>query len=130
MKKTTGLVVFMLVAAFSFVPFLGNYAQAAPTIKEVKKREATEITLPVKYTNYAGKYVRIKLYKTNLFTGIETISKHNRTLNSDGRVDLRAKDLEPGTPYRFKIKIKRMDGGSGNYSKRSPARDGSTTFWY
>jgi len=114
------------VVALSLFPFFGNgYVYASkPSLKEVKGRQAMELKLPVKYEKYARKDVKIKLYVVNTRTGEEIISTHNRKLDKDGRVDLKVKNLDPGTEYKFKVKIKKESGGE--YSDKSDSRKGST----
>ena len=113
---------------FAFSPMIfGSYASASrPSIKEVRGRQVQEIKLPIKYEKYASKRVKIKLYRTNQMTGEEMVTTHNRRLDSDGRVNLRVDELNPGTLYQFKVKIKRENGG--NYSDKSKGRKGSTKY--
>ena len=120
------------VLAFAFIlaasPLIFNsYAQASrPSIKEVRGRQVDEVKLPIKYEKYASKRVRIKLYTTNLHTGEEMVTKHNRKLDSDGKVTLRVDELDPGTLYKFKVKIRKQSGG--DYSDKSKKREGSTKY--
>lgn len=123
-----GLAVGVLAVMFSSLPILGQRDALAgtPSLKEVRGRQATEIKLPVKYRKYAKKKVRIKLYITNVYTGEQWTTGHNRKLDKDGRVNLRVDNLTPGTLYRFKVKIKKQNGGK--YSHKSESRKGSTRF--
>ena len=125
-KKKIGATVLAFTMLFAFSPIIfGSYANASrPSIKEIRGRQADEVKLPIKYEKYAGKRVRIKIYRVNVFTGEEMVTKHNRKLDSEGRVTLRVDELNPGTLYEFKAKIKKENGG--NYSDKSKKRKGST----
>lgn len=124
----SGLLAGGLAVLLAGLPLLGgqNVLASEPTIKEVRGRQTYELKLPIKYEKYAKKDVRIKLYATNTFTGEETVTTHNRKLDSDGRVTLRVDGLAPGTVYRFKVRIKKQSGG--DYSDKSDGRMGSTKY--
>ena len=127
--KKVGAATLAVAIMFAFSPFvLGSYANAGsrPSIKEVRGRQTTEVKLDIKYEKYASDKVRIKLYRKNTITGEEMITKHNRKLDSDGRVTLRVDHLNPGTLYEFKAKIKKQNGG--DYSDKSKKRIGSTKY--
>lgn len=122
----TSLAMGALAIALSILPIFGqNYVLASkPSLKEVHGRQLTELKLPVKYEKYAKKDVRIKLYAKNLITGEERVTTHNRKLDSDGTIILRVKDLNPGTLYDFKARIKKQN--DRDYSSKSEGREGST----
>lgn len=123
-KLSAGALAIAFVFASSPLIF-SSYAQASrPSIKEVRGRQAYEVKLDLKYEKYAGDKVRIKLYRENLATGEETVTTHNRKLDDEGKVTLRVDELEPGTLYEFKAKIKKQSGG--DYSDKSKGREGST----
>ena len=126
--KKIGATTLAIAVMFAFSPIVfGSYANASrPSIKEVRGRQVEEVKLDIKYEKYASKRVRIKLYRTNLHTGEEMVTKHNRKLDSDGRVTLRVDDLNPATLYEFKAKVKKQSGG--DYSDKSKGREGSTKY--
>jgi hypothetical protein len=123
--KTSLATGILAIALSVFTLFGQNHVLASePGLKEVHGRQLTELKLPVKYEKYAKKDVRIKLYTKNLITGEEIISTHNRKLDSEGKVTLQVKDLNPGTLYSFKARIKKQN--DSNYSSKSEGRKGST----
>lgn len=126
LTKRIGGTVLAFAVLFAFSPMIfGSYANASrPSIKEVRGRQVDEVKLDIKYEKYASKRVKIKLYRVNHFTGEEIVTTHNRKLDSDGRVTLRVDELNPGTIYEFKAKVKREN--RGNYSDKSKKRIGST----
>ncbi len=128
-SKKTGILALAVALLFGFSPFvLDSYAEAKsrPSIKEVRGRQVEEIKLPIKYEKYADKKVRIKLSRTNTFTGEKVTTSHNRKLDDEGKVTLRVDDLNPGTLYSFRVRIKRDNGSS--YSDSSKKRHGSTKY--
>ena len=130
MRKKISLKSYILIGfvafAVGFLPFFGAIANASskPSIREVSGREDTQLKLPVKYEKYASKRVKIKLYTKNLVTGEIRETTHNRKLDGDGQVTLKVRDLNPGTLYEFRVKIRKESGG--NYSDKSSKREGST----
>lgn len=131
MKNMKIFKTWLLVGSLALVFFLSSFsgqsyvfAASEPSLKEVRSRKTTELKLPIKYEKYAKKDVTIKLYAINTRTGKEMVSTHDRELDKDGKVVLRVKNLEPGTVYKFKVKIKKESGGS--YSDKSDTRKGST----
>lgn len=124
--KKIGAVTLAAALLFGFSPVvLDSYAKASrPSIKEVRGRKSDEIKLPIKYERFASKKVRIRISITNTRTGERWKSSHNRKLDSDGRVTIRIKDLDPGTLYSFRARVKKQNGGS--YSESSKKRKGST----
>ncbi|MEA2006731.1 MAG: hypothetical protein U9O20_01030 [Patescibacteria group bacterium] len=75
---------------------------------------------------YVSKKVMIKLYRTNIITGEEMITKHNRKFDSDGMVTFGVGHLNHGMLYEFKAKIKKQS--DGDYSDKSKKRLGNTKY--
>ena len=115
----------MVATIIIFVPEdSAGAASGRPTIKEVRGREVDEITLPMKFERFAGDRVKMRISVTNLRTGERVKLEKKRKLNGEGRVDVRVKDLEPGTEYRFRVRMRKENGST--YSRSSDERFGST----
>lgn len=86
-------------------------AREKPTLT-VKSKSNASITLKAAYFNFASKNVDILVKIKNKTTGkIDTQSFGKVKMGVDGDKKITVDQLDPGTKYSFKIKVKRSRGG-------------------
>lgn len=96
-----------------------------PKIKEVTDVTRTSVTLPIKYEKREGDRVVVRVSIENLKTGEKMVRNIKTRLNDDeGRKKIVVDGLEPGTEYKFKVKVRKA--GGGDYSDSSDSRKAMT----
>lgn len=108
--------------SFSFpIGASASHEDSDPKIKEITERDRTSVTLPIKYEKREGDRVTVRVNVENLKTGEKFTRNIKTRLNDDeGRKKIVIDGLEPGTEYKFKIKIRKS--GGGDYSDSSDSR--------
>lgn len=114
----------LLVAVFALSPFFVAEAASKPSIGGIIKKKSDNVTLEIKYGKLADKKVKVKVEITAVKTGKKTEKTYSDTLGSTGRADVKVKELKANTEYKFRIKVKRSNGGS--YSSWSNSKKATT----
>lgn len=129
-QAAAALLVMAFVGSVSFgfpSDVFASHGDSDPKIKEITDRGRNWIELPIKYEKREGDRVVVRVSIENLKTGEKMVKNIKTRLHKDdGRKNITVDNLDPGTEYKFKIKVRKA--GGGDYSDSSDSRK-ATTSW-